>query len=571
MSNKIYTIGDYTGIPVPQALSDLSGAPSAGSVTVASISATGSPSSSTYLCGDGTWSSPVGAGTVTSVALSDSTGLFTITGSPITASGTLTLSAFASQSIHTVLAGPSGGSGAAAFRALVSSDIPTLNQSSTGSAASLSISGQTALLTFAGLISTNRIKTVRDAADTVLELGGSYTPTGTWTSLTLVTPALGTPASGTLTNCTGLPAASIVAGTMASGMTLVAPVLGTPASGTLTNCTFPTLNQSTTGSAASLSVSGQTGLITLTGTTSTNRIKTVRDAADTILELGGSYTPTGTWTSLTMVTPVLGTPTSGTLTNCTFPTLNQNTTGSAASLSVSGQTGLITLTGTTSTNRAKTVRDAADTLLELGGSYTPTGIWTSMTLVTPALGTPTAGVLSSCTGSPTFTTLGATTLNVTGVTSLGSSAQTAISAAGLMTKYDGITTGGIGLTPIVFQQNSSLAFGTFNTGAAVTMETGTAGFYRVSFNLIITTTFVTNTAVTLSFGWTDDQGARTLTLTGAALTAGTGIPALNATAVVSNSFNIHTTSAAITYTPAKTGSSATAGAAWVSIILERLA
>lgn len=187
------------------------------------------------------------------------------------------------------------------------------------------------------------------------------------------------------------------------------------------------------------------------------------------------------------------------------------------------------------------------------------------------MGTPTAGVLSSCTGSPTFTTLGATTLNVTGVTSLGSSAQTAISAAGLMTKYDGITTGGIGLTPIVFQQNSSLAFGTFNTGAAVTMETGTAGFYRVSFNLIITTTFVTNTAVTLSFGWTDDQGARTLTLTGAALTAGTGIPALNATAVVSNSFNIHTTSAAITYTPAKTGSSATAGAAWVSIILERLA
>ncbi len=35
-------------------------------------------------------------------------------------------------------------------------------------------------------------------------------------------------------------------------------------------------------------------------------------------------------TSPTFVTPVLGTPSSGTLTNCTFPTLNQNTTGSAA-------------------------------------------------------------------------------------------------------------------------------------------------------------------------------------------------------------------------------------------------
>jgi len=37
------------------------------------------------------------------------------------------------------------------------------------------------------------------------------------TSPTLVTPALGTPASGTLTNCTGLPAASVVAGTFGSG------------------------------------------------------------------------------------------------------------------------------------------------------------------------------------------------------------------------------------------------------------------------------------------------------------------------------------------------------------------
>lgn len=133
----------------------------------------------------------------------------------------------------------------------------------------------------------------------------------------------------------------IVQGTTDSGLS-AAQFLGSLATGILKNTTttgvlsiavagdFPTLNQNTSGSAASLSISGQTGLITLTGLTSTNRIKTVRDAADTILELGGSYTPTGTWTSLTMVTPVLGTPTSGTLTNCTFPTLNQNTTGSAA-------------------------------------------------------------------------------------------------------------------------------------------------------------------------------------------------------------------------------------------------
>lgn len=110
--------------------------------------------------------------------------------------------------------------------------------------------------------------------------------------------------------------------------------LGTPSSGTLTNCTFPTLNQNTTGSAASLSVSGQTGLMTVTGLASTNRAKTVRDAADTILELGGSYTPTGTWTSLTMVTPVLGTPTSGTLTNCTALPVSGITASTSAAIGV---------------------------------------------------------------------------------------------------------------------------------------------------------------------------------------------------------------------------------------------
>jgi hypothetical protein len=42
-------------------------------------------------------------------------------------------------------------------------------------------------------------------------------------------------------------------------------------------------------------------------------------------------------TSPTLVTPILGTPQSGTLTNCTFPTLNQNTTGSAATFTSTSQ------------------------------------------------------------------------------------------------------------------------------------------------------------------------------------------------------------------------------------------
>ena len=40
-----------------------------------------------------------------------------------------------------------------------------------------------------------------------------------------------------------------------------------------------------------------------------------------------------TLTSPTLTTPALGTPASGNLANCTFPTINQNTTGTAANLS----------------------------------------------------------------------------------------------------------------------------------------------------------------------------------------------------------------------------------------------
>lgn len=53
-------------------------------------------------------------------------------------------------------------------------------------------------------------------------------------------------------------------------------------------------------------------------------------ATDTASKTGTGSTYV-TNTSPALVTPLLGTPTSGNLANCTFPTLNQNTTGSAAS------------------------------------------------------------------------------------------------------------------------------------------------------------------------------------------------------------------------------------------------
>lgn len=161
--------------------------------------------------------------------------------------------------------------------------------------------------------------------------------------------------------------------------------LGTPASGTLTNCTFPTLNQNTTGSAASLSISGQSGLLTFTGLTSSNRAKTIRDAADTILELGGSYTPTGTWTWSSATW-------SGT------PTLNQDTTGSAVYWKTSG-TGKAAITGPAAgATRTYTFPDSDQTILYSGG----------------ALGTPASGTVTNLTGTASINingTVGATTAN----------------------------------------------------------------------------------------------------------------------------------------------------------------
>jgi hypothetical protein len=162
------------------------------------------------------------------------------------------------------------------------------NLSAASSGANSDITSLTACTTITGL--TTALSVAQGGT-------GVTTSTGTGagvhaTSPTLVTPLLGTPTSGTLTNCTGLPISTGVAGlgtsvatflatpssanlasaitnetgsgslVFATSPTLTTPVLGTPSSGTLTSCTGLPL---TTGVTGTLPVAnGGTGLATLT-------------------------------------------------------------------------------------------------------------------------------------------------------------------------------------------------------------------------------------------------------------------------------------------------------------------
>lgn len=249
----------------------------------------------------------------------------------------------------TTLTGYVKGSGTSAMTA--SSTIPTTdlsgtvtnaqlaNSSITINGSSVSLGGSTSVgtvtsvsatagtgisITGSPITSSGTLNITNSAPDQTVAItgAGGAVVTGTYPNFTITTP------SGTVTSVTGTaPISSTGGATPAISISQAT----TSTNGYLSSTDWNTFNNkgsgtvtSVTGTAPVVSSGGATPVISMAAaTTSVNGYLTSTDWNT----FNGKYSTGG----------ALGTPSSGTLTNCTFPTLNQNTTGSAATFTSTTQ------------------------------------------------------------------------------------------------------------------------------------------------------------------------------------------------------------------------------------------
>jgi len=195
-----------------------------------------------------------------------------------------------------------------------------------------------------------------------------------------------------------------------------------------------------------LTIAGGTGLSSVASATDIITVNLDNTAvtpgaytyASVTVDAQGRLTAASSGTTPLVSGGALGTPSSGTLTNCTFPTLNQNTTGSAATLTTPRAINGVNFDG----SAPITVTAAAGTL---SGSTLASGV-TASSLT--SVGTIATGVWNGSSISTTYTDAKVTSVNgstgaVTGLATTSSlSSYQATSEKNAVNGYAGLDAGG---------------------------------------------------------------------------------------------------------------------------------